>query len=80
MVDYRLYYREGDGQSKLEHVAAMLDGVVHAKNLPFRTVLMDSWCASQKLMAQIDTLGKLYYCPVKCNRLVDDSQGARSYR
>jgi hypothetical protein len=80
VIDYRLYDREGDGQSKLEHVAAMLDGVVHAKNLPFRTVLMDSWYASQKLMAQIDTLGKIYYCPVKCNRLVDDSQGARSYR
>jgi len=80
VIDYRLYDRDGDGQSKLDHVAAMLAGVVHAKSLPFRTVLMDTWYASQKLMAQIDTLGKIYYCPVKCNRLVDDSQGARPYR
>jgi hypothetical protein len=47
---------DGDGQSKLAHVAAMLDGVVYSKQLLFTTVLMDSWYATQKLMAQIDQL------------------------
>ncbi|MGF1459571.1 MAG: transposase [Leptolyngbyaceae cyanobacterium] len=80
MIDYRLYDPDGDGQSKLDHMAAMLEAVVHVKGLPSRTVLMDSWSASQKLMAQIDQLGKLYYCPLKRNRRVDDSGGTQPYQ
>jgi hypothetical protein len=80
VIDYRLYDRKGDSYSKLEHVAAMFNGVVHAKALPFRTVLMDSWYATQKLMAQIDHLGKCYYCPLKRNRRVDDSGGTQPYQ
>ncbi len=34
---------------------------------------MDSWYATQKLMALIENLGKIYYCPLKSNRLVDDT-------
>lgn len=33
------------GFSLLDHVAAMLDGMVYSKQLPFATVLMDSWYA-----------------------------------
>ena len=69
---------DGDGQSKLDHVAAMLDGVVYSKQLAFTTVLMDSWYATQKLMAQIDQLEKVYYCPLKTNRRVDDSGGIQA--
>jgi len=47
VIDYRLYDPDGDGQSKLDHVAAMLNGVVYSKQLPFATVLMDSWYATQ---------------------------------
>ena len=67
------------GFSLLDHVAAMLDGVVYSKQLPFTTVLMDSWYATQKLMAQIDQLEKRYYCPLKTNRRVDDSGGTAPY-
>ena len=80
MVDYRLYDPDGDGQSKLDHVASMLNGVVYSKQLPFTTVLMDSWYATQKLMAQIDQLEKVYYCPLKTNRRVDDSAGTLPYQ
>lgn len=80
VIDYRLYDPDGDGQSKLEHVAAMLNGVVYSKQLPFTTVLMDSWYASQKLMAQVEHLGKIYYCPLKSNRRVDDSEGSVPYQ
>lgn len=80
VIDYRLYDPDGDGQSKLDHVAQMLDGVMYSKQMPFTTVLMDSWYASQKLMAQVDALGKLYYCPLKVNRRVDDSGGALPYQ
>lgn len=71
---------DGDGQSKLEHVAAMLEGVVYSKQLLFTTVLLDSWDATQKLMAQIDQLEKVYYCPLKTNRRVDDSGGTQTYQ
>jgi hypothetical protein len=58
----------------------MLNGAVHAKALPFAAVLMDSWYATQKLMAQIDYLGKRDYCPLKRNRRVDNSGGTQSYQ
>lgn len=54
VIDYRLYHREGDGKSKLEHLSEMLEDLVFSKELAFRTVLMDSWYDTQKLMAQID--------------------------
>lgn len=80
VIDYRLYDPEGDGQSKLDHVAAMLNGVVYSKQLAFTTVLMDSWYATQKLMAQIAQLQKVYYCPLKVNRRVDDSASTMPYQ
>jgi len=33
-----------------------------------------------KLMALIEQLGKIYYCPLKRNRLVDDSGGVEKYK
>ena len=80
VIDYRLYDPDGDGQSKLDHVAQMLNSVVYSKQLPFTTVLMDSWYATQALMAQIDQLEKVYYCPLKANRRVDDSDGVQPYQ
>jgi len=80
VIDYRLYDPDGDGQSKLDHVAAMLNGVVYSKQLPFTNVLMDSWYATQALMAQIAQLDKVYYCPFKANRRVDDSGGTQPYQ
>lgn len=68
------------GRARRDHVAAMLNGVVYSKQLPFTTVLMDSWYATQPLMAQIDQLQKVYYCPLKSNRRVDDSGGIGPYQ
>ena len=45
----------------------MLNAIKNKKT-PFKTVLMDSWYATQKLMVLIDNLGKIYYCPLKSNR------------
>ncbi len=41
---------------------------------------MDSWYAIQRLMALVDNLGKIYYCPLKRNRLVDDTGGIKKYQ
>ena len=38
---------------------------------------MDSWYATQKIMALIDNWGKVYYCPFKRNRLVDETGGQK---
>lgn len=80
VIDYRLYNPDGDGNSKLDHVEQMLRGAVFAKQLSFAVVLMDSWYAAKKLMAAIEGLGKVYYCPLKTNRLVDDSGGDKPYK
>ena len=80
VVDYRIYDPDGDGKTKLDHVADRLQNLVFHKQLPFARVLMDSWYAAQNLMALIDQLGKIYYCPLKRNRLVDDSGGIELYK
>ena len=80
IVDYRIFDPDGDGKTKPDHVKDMLLGLVAGKGMAFNRVLMDSWYATKELMLFIETLGKLYYCPLKSNRLVDDSAGALKYR
>lgn len=46
----------------------------------FHTVLMDSWYATKFLMLKIEEFGKIYYCPLKKNRKVDDSGGVEKYK
>ena len=80
MMDYRIYDPDGDGKSKLDHVQDMLTTIVHQRRLPFHAVLMDTWYAAKELMLFIEKLGKIYYCPLKSNRRVDDSGGKEPYR
>ena len=80
VIDYRIYDPSGDGKTKIDHVLDMLKSLVYYKNLPFSSVLMDSWYATNKLMLYIDSLGKIYYCPLKRNRLVDDTGGEQDYQ
>jgi hypothetical protein len=79
ILDYRLYDPATDGQTKLDHVRDMLDQLTF-RHIPYQTVLMDSWYATIPLMRQIHDLGKIYYCPLKSNRQVDDSQATRPYQ
>lgn len=76
VIDYRLFDPERDGKSKMDHVKDMLNNVHHHKQLPYKCVLMDSWYASNELMLFISDLGKLFYCPVKSNRLVRTADAA----
>ena len=80
LIDYRIYDKQGDGKTKLDHVADMLKVLVEVRKVAFSTVLMDSWYAAKRLLLYIESLEKTYYCPMKCNRLVDDSGGKTSYR
>ena len=80
VIDYRIYAPDGDGKTKLDHVADMLTDAIFKKRISFSQVLMDSWYAAQKLMSLIDNLGKIYYVPLKKNRLVDDTGGQKKYQ
>jgi hypothetical protein len=80
IIDYRIYDPDGDGKNKLDHMKDMLLNCVYQKELPFWAVLMDSWYASKDMMLQIERLDKIYYCPLKGNRQVDDSDGNEPYQ
>ena len=41
---------------------------------------MDTWYVERKLMPHIERLGKRYYCPLKDNRRVGDSNELRLYQ
>ena len=80
VIDYRIYDPETDGKSKLDHVTEMLSVWVYHRHLLFSTVLMDSWYATKAVMLHIDSLDKHYYCPLKSNRQVDDSNAQKPYQ
>lgn len=80
IIDYRIYDPDGDGKSKLDHVQEMLGNVVYQKQLPVYAVLMDSWYATKAILLTIEQLQKVYYCPLKDNRQVDDSGAERPYQ
>ena len=58
----------------------MLTNIVYHKQLLFRAMLMDSWYATRPLMMTIERLGKFYYCPLKDNRQVDESDRGQPYQ
>ena len=80
LIDYRIYDLHSDGKTKLDHVQNMLSVLVNARKVTFSTVLMDTWYATKKVMLHIESLGKLYCCPMKSNRQVDDSNATRPYQ
>ncbi len=80
VIDYRIFNPDVDGKTKIDHVKDMLQNLVYHKLLPFDTVLMDTWYAVQSLMLYIDSLEKIYYCPLKNNRLVDDTFAKEKYK
>lgn len=80
VVDYRIYDPDRDGKTKIDHVTEMLRNLVYHKILPFKAVLIDTWYATNKLMLYIDDLKKYYYCPLKRNRLVDDTAAQEDYK
>jgi hypothetical protein len=77
-IDMRIFDPDTDGKTKLDHVSDMLDSLM-VREVIFNNVLMDTWYATRDLMLKIDDLGKLFYCPVKTNRLAKEHSG-ESYR
>jgi len=69
----------GDGKTRSDHVKDMPESCIY-RQLNFSTVLTDTWYAAKDLMLYIENLKKFYYCPIKSNRPVDDSDKALPYR
>ena len=80
IIDCRIYDPDRDGKTKLEHLQDMLSNAHFVKCLPFRTVLIDAWYASMRVMKAIQSLCKIYYAPLKSNRLVNDSDGVDAHK
>ena len=52
----------------------VVEGIGIVKGLAFRTVLIDAWYASMSVMKEtLEAISKVYYAPLKCNRLVSRS-------
>ena len=58
----------------------MLLNCVYQKSLDFWAGLVDTWYATKEMMLQIEKRGKIYSCPLKDNRQVDDSVGSKPYQ
>jgi len=80
IIDYRIDDPDGDGKTKSDHMRDMLLHSVHQKSLDFWAVLMDTWYATKDMMLRIEDIGKIYDCPLKDNRQVDDSGGSKPYQ
>ncbi len=79
LIDYRIFNPDEDGKSKLDHGLDMLNQLA-PRHISYRTVLMDSWYAVTDLFKWLMTHEKLFYCPIKSNRKVDDSGGKEPYQ
>ncbi len=80
LIAYRMYDPDGDGQSKLDHVRALLTHSVYQTALPFQAVLMDTWSATTELLLWMEMFKKFSSCPLKDHRQVDDSGDRHAYR
>src|SRR3954471_21545356 len=78
LLDYRIFAPDTDGKTKIDHVMDMLASVKH-RGISYGCVLMDSWYAATAIMKYVIGEQKLFYCPLKTNRKVDDSAGQSPY-
>lgn len=78
VLDFRVFDPDTDGKSKLDHVSDMLQ-LVHERAVLYRYALMDSWYATTDLMKFFIEKERIFYCPVKKNRKVDETGGAMPY-
>ena len=68
MIDYRFYSPDTDQKKQnIKVLNKWCKMSINNKKIPFKTVLMSSCYATERLMALIDNLGKTYYCLLKNN-------------
>lgn len=79
VIDYRIFDPERDGKTKLEHIEDMFKHTLAYKKLAFYAVLMDTWYAAKTILLMIHDAHKLFYCPIRRNRLVKEDDSERYY-
>jgi hypothetical protein len=79
LIDYRVFQPDQDGKTKIDHVLEMLAQLA-PRGVSYRTVLMDSWYAVAAIFKWLMEEGKIFYCPIKTNRKVDDSNGQARFQ
>lgn len=77
---YHIYDYDQGGETKLQHLQKILRNAYFVKLLPSRTVLIDSWYVSMGVIKAIEAISKIYYAPLKCNHLVNDSGGVEPHK
>lgn len=79
LIDYRIFAPDVDGKSKHIHVMEMLELLIIRK-VSYKTVLMDTWYATTAVFKYLIKENKIFYCPLKANRKIDDSGGKEPYK
>lgn len=79
LIDYRIFSPETDKKTKLDHVSDMLNSL-KSRNISYLYLLMDSWYATSELFKYAIAEQKIFYCPIKSNRKIDDSGGKEPYK
>ena len=79
LIDYRIFSPDNDGKTKLNHVSDMLESL-KKRNISYLYLLMDSWYATSDLLKYAIKEQKIFYCPIKSNRKIDDSGGKELYK
>ena len=79
LIDYRIFSPDNDGKTKLDHVSDMLESLKN-RNISYLYLLMDSWYATSDLFKYAIKEQKIFYCPIKSNRKIDDSGGKEPYK
>jgi Transposase DDE domain len=79
LIDYRIFSPDNDGKTKLDHVSDMLESL-KGRNISYLYLLMDRWYATSDLFKYAIKEQKIFYCPIKNNRKIDDSGGKEPYK
>lgn len=79
LLDYRIFAPEIDGKTKLTHVMDMLKSLKN-RQISYHYLLMDSWYATTDIFKYAIAESKVFYCPIKSNRKIDDSMGKEPYK
>ena len=79
LIDYRIFAPDTDKKTKLDHVSDMLESL-KMRNITYLYLLMDSWYATSDLFKYAIKEQKIFYCPIKSNRKIDDSGVKEPYK
>lgn len=80
VIDFRIFDPEKDGKGKADDVKDILNNIIFHKKLLFKTVLMDTWYATSTLRLFINDHQKLFYCPMRKNRLTKHHSSDEAYQ